>query len=101
MKYIVTVQGFLKDPANAQKVHDATIAAVAPQGKSLGSKGHQTFLKPENPREFFAVDVWDNMEGIQKLYGDPNLATEFGKLFDAQPTVTVWSNTGWANYWET
>ena len=100
MKFIVTVRGMLKDPANAQKVHDATIAAVSPMGRKAGSTGHQTFLNAKNPKEFFAVDVWNNMEGIQKLYSDPNLATEFGKLFEGMPDVTVWTNTGWQSYWD-
>ena len=98
MKFIVTVRGMLKDPATAQKVHDATMAAVAPLSKTQGSVGHQTFLNAATPKEFFAVDTWDNLEGIQKLYGDPNLAVEFGKLFEGSPQVTVWTNTGWASY---
>lgn len=98
MKYIVTVRGTLKDAGKAQSVHDATIAAVSPIGKSLGSTSHQTFLNAQNPKEFFAIDVWDNMEGIQKMYSDPNLATEFGKLFEGMPEVTVWGNSGWQSY---
>jgi quinol monooxygenase YgiN len=100
MKYIVTVRGMLKDPNNAQQVHDATVAAVSPTGRSMGNTAHQTFLNAQNPNEFFAVDVWTNMEAIQKLYSDPNLATEFGKLFEGQPTVTVWTNTGWLSFWD-
>jgi hypothetical protein len=40
----------------------------------------------------------DNLEGIQKLYSDPNLAAEFGKLFEGRPEVTVWADSGWAQY---
>lgn len=98
MKYVVTVRGTLKDPSTAQKAHDASIAALSPTSRSLGSVGHQTFLNAQNPKEFFAVDTWDNVEGIQKLYSDPKLATEFGKLFDGQPEVTVWGDTGWMGY---
>ncbi len=98
MRYIVTVRGMLKDAANAQKVHDATVAQVSPLGRSMGSTSHQPYLNTQNPKEFFAVDVWDNLEGIQKLYSDPNLATEFGKLFEGQPDVTVWADSGWLQY---
>ena len=98
MKFIVTVRGMLKDPANAQMVHDATVTALSPMSRTMGSVSHQTFLNAQNPKEFFAVDVWDNMEGIQKLYSDPNLAVEFGKLFEGQPDVSVWGNTGWFGY---
>lgn len=101
MQYVVTVRGKLKgDRAQAQAVHDATIAQISPQGREMGSTGHQTFLNPENEKDFLAVDFWNNMEGIQKLYSDPNLATEFGKLFDAEPEVTIWANSGWESYFD-
>ncbi len=99
MRYIVTVRGMLKgDPKEAQKAHDATVAKVSPLGKSMGSTSHQPYLNTKNPKEFFAIDVWNNLEGIQKLYSDPNLATEFGKLFEGQPEVTVWVDSGWMQY---
>lgn len=98
MRYIVTVRGMLKDPANAQKVHDTTVGAVSPLGKTMGNTGHQAYLNTQNPKEFFAADTWDNLEGIQKLYSDPNLATEFGKLFEGQPEVTIWGESGWMSF---
>lgn len=99
MRYIVTVRAMLKgDEQEAQKVHDATVAKVSPLGKSMGSTSHQAYLNTQNRREFLAIDFWDNLEGIQKLYSDPNLATEFGKLFEGQPEVTVWVDSGWMQY---
>jgi len=99
MRYIVTVRAMLKgDEAQAQKVHDETVAKVSPLGKSMGSTGHQAYLNTQNRREFLAIDFWDNLEGIQKLYSDPNLATEFGKLFEGQPEVTIWVDSGWMQY---
>jgi len=99
MRYIVTVRAMLKgDEKEAQKVHDATVAKVSPLGKSMGSTSHQAYLNTQNRKEFLAIDVWDNLEGIQKLYSDPNLATEFGKLFEGQPEVTVWVDSEWMHY---
>jgi hypothetical protein len=99
MKYIVTVRGTLKgDASQAQMVHDETVTKVSPLGKSLGSTGHQAYLNTQNGKDFFAIDFWDNLEGIQKLYSDPNLATEFAKLFDGQPEVTIWADSGWFQY---
>jgi len=99
MRYIVTVRGMLKgDAQQAQKVHDETVGKVSPLGKSMGSTGHQAYLNTQNGKEFFAIDMWDNMEGIQKLYSDPNLAEEFGKLFEGQPEVTIWESAGWMEY---
>ena len=102
MQFVVTVRGNLKgDRAQSQAVHDATMAQVSPEGRKLGSTAHQTFLNPENEKEFLAVDFWNNLEGIQKLYSDPNLAVEFGKLFDGEPEVVVWANSGWDSYFDT
>ena len=99
MRYIVTVRAMLKgDEAQAQKVHDETVAKVSPLGKSMGSTSHQAYVNTQNRKEFLAIDFWDNLEGIQKLYSDPNLATEFGKLFEGQPEVTVWVDSGWMQY---
>ena len=99
MQFVVVVRGRLKgDKMQAQAVHDATVGQISPKSRSMGSTGHQTFLRADDPKEFLAVDFWSNMEGIQKLYSDPNLAVEFGKLFDGQPEVTIWGNSGWMSY---
>jgi hypothetical protein len=64
----------------------------------MGSTAHQAYLNTQDEGEFFAVDVWDNLEGIQQLYSDPNLAAEFGKLFQGQPDITIWAQAGWMEY---
>ncbi len=100
MKYIVTVRGRLKsaDENQSRMAHDAAIDKLSPIGKPLGSTGHRAYLKVQDRREFLAIDVWDNMEGPQKLFSDPNLAAEFARLFDGQPEVTFWGDSGWSSY---
>ena len=100
MKYIVTVRGTLKatDEKQSQAVHDSTVDKVSPMGRSMGNIGHQAFLNPQNRREFIAIDTWDNMEGLQKLFSDPNLGAEFARLFEGQPEVTVWAEAGWRSW---
>ncbi len=99
MRYVVTVRGILKGgSAQAQKVHDAIVGATSAMSKQMGNTSHRTHLNTQNNNEFLAVDVWDNLEGIQKLYSDPNLAAEFAKLFEGQPQVTVWAESGWMQY---
>jgi hypothetical protein len=59
MRYIVTVRGKLKgSKAAAQKVHDATVAAISPKGRSMGSTAHQPFLNT-GQRRVPGVDSWD------------------------------------------
>jgi quinol monooxygenase YgiN len=99
MKYIVTVRGRLKGEAGEmQAVHDDIVARISPTGRSMGNTSHQAYLNTQDGGEFFAIDVWDNLEAIQKLYSDPNLATEFGKMFAGQPEVTVWGDSGWYQF---
>lgn len=99
MKYIVTVRGKLKGGAeNAHNAHDETVKKVSPMGRQMGNTSHQAYLNIQNGNEFLAIDVWDNLESLQKLYGDPNLATEFAKMFDGQPEVTIWGDSGWYQF---
>ena len=99
MNYVVVVRGRLKgSQAEAQQVHDATVGKISPQSRQLGSTGHTAYLNTQDPKDFLAIDSWNNLEAIQKLYSDPALAAEFGKLFDGQPEVTIWGESGWMSY---
>jgi len=99
MRYIVTVRGTLKGTEQqAREVHDATVKKISPTSKPMGNISHQAYLDTKNPKEFVSFDVWDNLESIQKLYSDPKLGEEFGKLFDGMPTVTVLKDPGWFQF---
>jgi quinol monooxygenase YgiN len=99
MRYIVVVRGkLLGTPAEAGKAHDEIVAKVSPMGKSMGNTSHHAYLNVQDGNSFLAIDFWDNMEGIQKLYSDPNLAAEFAKMFDGQPEVTIWADSGWLQF---
>ncbi len=99
MKYVVNVRGNLKgSPEQAQKAHDAIIAKISSMSRQMGNTSHQTFLNVQNKNEFFALDFWDNLEAIQKLYSDPALMVEFATLFEGQPQVTIWAESGFMQY---
>ncbi len=101
MSYIVTVHGMLKaaDEQAAKKVHDATAAQAKAAGQALGNLHHQPYLNPDNPREFFDVDVWnDDLEGLQKFFGDPGLAKAMGELFEAMPEIRIYTDKGWLRW---
>ena len=99
MKYLVTVRATLKsDPKTSQPVHDEIVAKTAKISRPMGGVSHHAYLNPQNPKEFLSLDGWDNLEAIQKLYSDPNLAAEFGKLFEGMPEITVWSDSGWSSF---
>ncbi len=99
MKYVVVVRGKLKGSVTeAGAAHNDIVSKVSPLGKSMGNTSHQPYLNIENGDEFLSLDFWDNIEGIQKLYSDPNLASEFARMFDGQPEVTIWSDSGWIQF---
>lgn len=100
MNYLVIVRGKLKsaDEIQSRKTHDATIDLIGAKGRSMGNIGHRAYLNPQNRREFLAIDTWNNLEGPQKLLQDPNLASEFGKLFDGKPEVTIVEESGWQSW---
>jgi len=99
MRYVVTVRGNLKGSAEeARLAHDDIVSRVSQMGRPMGNTSHQAYLNVENGNEFFAIDVWDNIEAIQKLYSDPNLASEFGRMFASQPQVSIWADSGWLQF---
>jgi quinol monooxygenase YgiN len=99
MKYITVVRGKLKAGAReAQAAHDAAVAKLSAMTRPMGAVGHQPYLNPQDPAQFLAVDTWNNLEGLQKFMSNPDVAAEFGKLFDGMPDVTVWAESGWASF---
>jgi quinol monooxygenase YgiN len=101
MKYVVTVRGTLKstDPKQARIDHDTTFERLGAIGKSLGSIGHQTFLDPQNPRQFLAIDTWPSMEALQQFMGHAiNPGAAIAAMFEGQPDVTVWGESGWNGF---
>jgi heme-degrading monooxygenase HmoA len=99
MSYIVTVRGMLKGtPEQAKEMHNAIVGQSSAISKAMGNVGHHPHLNVQNGNEFFSIDEWDNLENIQKLYSDPNLAAAFGQLFEGMPDIAVWTESGWLKY---
>jgi quinol monooxygenase YgiN len=101
MGFIVTVRGTLKsaDEQAARKAHDSAAGQVRTLGKTLGNLHHQPYLNPENPREFFDVDVWnDDQAGLKKFFSDPGMAKAMGELFEGMPEIKVFEDKGWLSW---
>ncbi len=99
MKYIVTVRGTLKgSPEQAKALHNEIVARSSALSKPMGNGSHRPLLNVQNGNEFLSIDEWDNLENLQKLYSDPNLAAEFGKLFEGVPAIAIWTESGWQAY---
>lgn len=99
MNYITVVRGKLKGSTKeARAAHDATVEKLSAMTRPMGAIGHRPHLNSQNPMEFLAIDTWNNLEGLQKFMGDPNVAVEFGKLFDGMPDISVWAESDWASF---
>jgi hypothetical protein len=101
MAYITTVRARLlkDDPQAAMEQHNAIVGRLRPRGEPLGAAGHMVFANAQDPREFLAIDRWDNIEGLQSFMGDPSVQADLGSMFDGQPQVTVWAEReGWSSF---
>lgn len=95
--FFVIARGHLKeaDPKAAQMAHDTVAAAGEAQAMAAGDVAHIVFTGLQDPREFLAVDIWKDSTNLEALYTNPDFQMAFGSLFDAMPTVGVYSSTDW------
>lgn len=100
MEYITIVRARLKgaDPSAARKAHDATVEKLSALTRPLGATSHRAYVNPQQPMEFLAIDRWNNLDGLQKFMSDPKAAEAFGALFEGQPDISIWSESGWASF---
>lgn len=99
MKYTVAVRARLKnDPAASKELHDRVTKATKDEAKKAGDLTHRVFLDPRDLRAFFGIDEWSSLEGIQRFSGSPEIRKFFADLFEGEPEVRVWVDSGW-NEW--
>ncbi|MGH1345791.1 MAG: hypothetical protein ACRBN8_29780 [Nannocystales bacterium] len=96
--WYVVVRGRLADEDldAAQAAHDAVAMAGEKGATALGDVAHVVWVgTPDDPQEFFAVDVWTDDSMIEAFYGNPKFGEAFGALFEAPPVVAVYGSTDW------
>jgi quinol monooxygenase YgiN len=99
MKVTITVRARLKGgAAEMRQLHDQVTGATKDMAKQAGDLTHKVFLNPADERDFLGIDEWDSAEHAQAFAGSPQIQEFFGKLFEGQPEVKVWSDSGW-NQW--
>lgn len=96
-RFVVVVRGHLaeKDPDDAQPLHDQLASGGEETATMLGDVAHVVWLGVDDPREFFAIDVWTSDESIETFYSNPEFQAGFAMLFDAPPSVGVYRSTDW------
>ncbi|HKA12118.1 MAG TPA: antibiotic biosynthesis monooxygenase [Candidatus Dormibacteraeota bacterium] len=99
MAVTITIRARLKgDPTSMQKVHDEVTGATKEMARQAGDISHRVFLDPQDQREFLGIDVWQTAEQAQAFSGDPRIQQFFSQLFEGQPTIQVWADSGWNNW---
>jgi quinol monooxygenase YgiN len=99
MAVTITIRARLKgDTESMQKVHDQVTGATKEMAKQAGDISHIVYLNPQDRRDFFGIDTWQSAEQAQAFAGSPQIQEFFGRLFEGEPEVKVWSESGW-NKW--
>ncbi|MEM6994795.1 MAG: hypothetical protein AAF721_30050 [Myxococcota bacterium] len=97
-RWFVVVRGTLAgdDIDASQTAHDMIAAGGEADAMAAGDVAHVVWVgTPEDPNQFFAVDVWTDDTNIETFYGNPDFQMAFGALFDAPPTIGVYASTDW------
>jgi quinol monooxygenase YgiN len=91
--------------SDAKAHHDQVAMGGEPQTTAAGDFAHQVglgttnFGTPEN--EFLAIDQWDNLEGAQATYSNPDFQAALAPLFSAQPSVELYArHPDWKSWGE-
>ena len=99
MNYTVTVRAKLRGGTEAaKKLHDDVTGGTKDAAKKAGDLTHAVYLDPKDPTAFLGIDTWSSLEGLQSFAASPQIREFFGKLFDGEPEVRVWVDSGW-NQW--
>ena len=99
MAVTITIRARLKgDPASIQKIHDEVTGATKDMARQAGDLNHHVYLNPMDRRDFLGIDVWQSAEQAQAFAGSPQIQEFFGRMFEGEPEVRVWADSGW-NQW--
>jgi quinol monooxygenase YgiN len=96
---VVVVRARLKaSPEEIQKLHDEVTGATKDVAIAAGDISHVTYLDPRDRRNFLGIDVWKSAESFQKFASDPKIQQFFGQMFEGQPDVSVWDESGFRKW---
>ena len=97
---LVTVRGKLAaaTPEERLKAHNAVADGSRAVAEGAGDYAHLGYLHLQAGGEFLAIDLWNNPEGMQKFFSDPNVQAAFASLFAGPPTITVYTTSDLYQY---
>ena len=99
MAVTITIRARLKsDPKSIQKIHDEVTGATKEMARQAGDLSHAVYLNAQDPRDFLGIDTWQSAEQAQAFAGSPQIVEFFGRMFEGEPEVKIWRDSGW-NQW--
>jgi quinol monooxygenase YgiN len=95
--YLLSIRGVLapKTLEEACSIHNGTAGAPAnvAAAKSLGDLSHMVYVPLDHPGheagEFLILDLWNNLDGLNKFFANPQVQHQGGMIFSQRDPV-VW-----------
>ncbi|NWJ48934.1 MAG: hypothetical protein HXX08_23990 [Chloroflexi bacterium] len=93
--FLLTINGTQGQASLEQTraIHNATAGAPAniATAQSLGDLSHSVFVPVQDEKgEFFIMDVWNDMEGLNQFFSNPHVQEQAGQIFATRDPV-VWT----------
>jgi hypothetical protein len=94
-QFVALVRGVVSSQAAAETIHNEIVGTNVNKARVAGHLSHEAYFRVVQPgspesREFFAIDVWWDLEGMRRFYADPAFRHAFEALFTAEPATSVW-----------
>lgn len=90
---LVTVQAPLAgsdDQANVL-AHNRVAEGGRETAQKLGDIAHLPYLAHDDSKQFMAIDLWTNPDGLKAFMSNPQAQQAFGSMFAGPPKVTVYA----------
>ncbi len=96
-RFVGIVRGMVESRSKAQNIHNTLVGQAVNKARMNGNMSHEAFFRltpPGTPEslEFFAVDVWNDAEGMNRHYAEPGFMEGFQQLFAGEPSATIWTH---------
>jgi hypothetical protein len=96
-RIVALVRGSVKSRDKARELHNGFVSGQVNKARLAGNVSHDAYFRvmpPGSPEslEFFAVDVWMDVQGMGRHYADPGFMDGFKDLFSGAPDTSTWTH---------
>lgn len=104
-RYAVLARGEMAgaDTAARKALHDEIASSTGAQSRDLGDIAHRVYIAVTDSRQFAALDLWVDRDGLDSFYSDPAVQSAFGGFFAAPPDLGIYVErrdfVSWGDAW--